>query len=87
MAGSRAADGTSVGEWEKLASLGQPIIVYMPMANLPDIMGAFERGGMAADTPAVIITSSTTADERVIETRLGTAAADAAREGSARRRC
>src|SRR5271170_8458018 len=34
MAGSRAADGTSVAEWERLASIGQPIIVYMPMANL-----------------------------------------------------
>jgi uroporphyrin-III C-methyltransferase len=81
VAGSRAADGTSAAEWEKLARTGQPIIVYMPMANLPEIMSAFERGGMAPDTPAVIISSSTTADERIIETRLGTAAADAARRG------
>src|ERR1700733_8385824 len=81
MAGSRSADGTSVAEWEKLARVGQPIIVYMPMANLPDIMSAFERGGMARDTPAVVISASTTSDERVIETSLGTAAADAAREG------
>jgi uroporphyrin-III C-methyltransferase len=81
VAGSRAADGTSAAEWEKLARTGQPIIVYMPMANLPEIMSAFERGGMAPDTPAVIISSSTTADERIIETRLGTAAADAARQG------
>ena len=80
MAGSRAADGSSVAEWEKLARVGQPIIVYMPMANLPDIMSAFERGGMAHDTPAVVISSSTTPKERVIETTLGTAAADAARE-------
>jgi uroporphyrin-III C-methyltransferase len=81
MAGSRSADGSSVAEWEKLARAGQPIIVYMPMANLPDIMSAFERGGMAQDTPAVVISSSTTSDERVIETSLGMAVADAAREG------
>ena len=81
MAGSRAADGSSVAEWEKLARVGQPIIVYMPMANLPDIMSAFERGGMAHDTPAVVISASTTPEERVIETTLGTAVADAAREG------
>jgi uroporphyrin-III C-methyltransferase len=81
MAGSRAADGSSVAEWEKLARVGQPIIVYMPMANLADIMSAFERGGMAHDTPAVVISSSTTPEERVIETTLGTAVADAAREG------
>jgi uroporphyrin-III C-methyltransferase len=81
MAGSRAADGSSAAEWEKLARTGQPIIVYMPMANLPEIMSAFERGGMAPDTPAVIISSSTTAEERIIETCLGTAAADAAMQG------
>ena len=80
MAGSRAADGSSVAEWEKLARVGQPIIVYMPMANLADIMSAFERGGLASDTPAVIISSSTTPEQRVLETCLGTAAADAARQ-------
>src|SRR5258708_25500625 len=37
VAGSRAADGSSAAEWEKLARTGQPIIVYMPMANLPAI--------------------------------------------------
>ncbi len=81
VAGSRAADGSSAAEWEKLARTGQPIIVYMPMANLPEITSAFQRGGMAPDTPAVIISSSTTAEERIIETSLGMAAADAATQG------
>lgn len=81
VAGSRAADGTSIAEWEKLASVGQPIIVYMPMANLSDIMSAFERGGMTPDMPAVAISSSTTSEERIIETCLGTAAADATTQG------
>ena len=53
----------------------------MPMANLPDIMSAFARGGMAHDTPAVVISSSTTLEERVIETSLGTAALDVERSG------
>jgi uroporphyrin-III C-methyltransferase len=44
-------------------------------------MSAFERGGMAPNTPAVLISSSTTSDERIVETSLGAAAADAAREG------
>jgi uroporphyrin-III C-methyltransferase len=81
VAGSRAADGSSAAEWEKLAGTGQPIIVYMPMANLAEIMSAFQRGGMAPDTPAVIISSSTTAEERIIETSLAMAAADAATQG------
>jgi uroporphyrin-III C-methyltransferase len=81
MAGSRSADGTSVAEWEKLAAVGQPIIVYMPMANLPDIMSAFARGGMAHDTPTVVVGSSTTLQERVIETSLATAAVDVESSG------
>lgn len=40
---------------------------------------AGKRGGRPSpDTPAVIISSSTTPEERVIETQLGTAARDAA---------
>ena len=81
MAGSRSADGTSVAEWEKLAAVGQPIIVYMPMANLPDIMSAFARGGMAHDTPAIVISSSTTPEEHVIETSLATAVVDVESSG------
>ncbi|HET6839330.1 MAG TPA: uroporphyrinogen-III C-methyltransferase [Bradyrhizobium sp.] len=80
-AGSRAADGTSSAEWESLARVGQPIILYMPMANLAEIMRAFERGGMLRDTPAIIISSATTSEERVIETELSTAATDAAKHG------
>ena len=66
MASSRSADGTSIADWERLASVGQPIIVYMPMANLPDIMSAFERGRMAHDTPTVVISSSTISEVRII---------------------
>jgi uroporphyrin-III C-methyltransferase len=81
MAGSRSADGTSVVEWEKLASVGQPIVIYMPMANLPDIMSAFERGGMAPDTPAAIISAASTPEQRVLESSLGMLAADATTHG------
>jgi uroporphyrin-III C-methyltransferase len=81
MAGSRAADGTSVAEWEKLARVGQPIVIYMPMANLPDIIGAFGRGGMAPDTPAAIISAASTPEQRVLESSLGNLAADAATHG------
>jgi uroporphyrin-III C-methyltransferase len=44
-------------------------------------MSAFERGGLASDTPAVVISSSTTPEQHVLETCLGTAAADAAKQG------
>ncbi len=80
-AGHRAEDGRSAADWEALARLGQPLILYMPMAQLPDIAAALARGGLSADTPAALIQSATTDAERVVESTLGTLASDASREG------
>jgi uroporphyrin-III C-methyltransferase len=80
-AGHRAQDGRSAADWEALAKLGQPIILYMPMAQLADITAALARGGMASDTPAAIIQGASTAEERVVESNLAKLADDARREG------
>lgn len=80
-AGHRAEDGRSAADWEALARLGQPLILYMPMAQLPEIAAALARGGLSADTPAALIQSATTGAERVVESTLGTLAVDASREG------
>lgn len=79
-AGHRAEDGQSVADWEALARLGQPLILYMPMAQLPEIAAALQRGGLAAETPAAMIQSATTGAERVVDSTLGALVADAARE-------
>jgi uroporphyrin-III C-methyltransferase len=80
-AGHRAEDGQSSADWAALAKLGQPIILYMPMAQLAEIAKALEDGGLAGDTPAALIQSATTGKERVVESRLATLAADAAAAG------
>jgi len=80
-AGHRAQDGKSAADWEALAKVGQPIILYMPMAQLADITAALQRGGMAPDMPAAIIQGASTVEERVVESKLSTLAADASREG------
>lgn len=80
-AGHRAEDGQSAADWAALARLGQPIILYMPMTQLAEIARSLEEGGLAADTPAALIQSATTGEERVVESRLGTLAADAERTG------
>lgn len=80
-AGHRAQDGRSAADWEALAKVGQPIILYMPMAQLADITAALQRGGMAPDMPAVIIQGASTAGERVVDSSLATLAGDAEREG------
>ena len=77
--GHRAVDERAGREWEALARTGQPIILYMALSHLAEIAAAFERGGLSPDTPTTIIASSTLAGERILETRLGSAAADAKR--------
>src|SRR5689334_62388 len=79
-AGHRAQDGSSAADWEALAKVGQPIVLYMPMAQLADITAALQRGGMAPDMPAAIIQGASTAEERVVESSLATLAEDATRE-------
>jgi uroporphyrin-III C-methyltransferase len=80
-AGHRAEDGSSAADWAALARLGQPIVLYMPMAQLAGIATALQEGGLPPDTSAALIQSATTEDERVVESTLGTLAADAERSG------
>jgi uroporphyrin-III C-methyltransferase len=53
----------------------------MPMAQLVEIAASLQHGGLSPDTPAVLIQSATTGEERVVESRLATLAADAAKHG------
>jgi uroporphyrin-III C-methyltransferase len=76
-AGHRADEDNAGREWEALAATGQPIILYMALAQLDKITAAFLRGGLAPETPATIISHATSDDERILETRLGDLAADA----------
>lgn len=80
-AGHRAEDDRSIADWAALAKLGQPIVLYMPMTRLAGIAAALEQGGLASDTPAALIQGATTADEKVVDSTLGSLAADAARHG------
>ena len=68
-------------QWEALARLGQPIVLYMAMAQVDVIAGALVRGGLAPDTPAAAIGSATTSRQRVLVSTLGALYADLAREG------
>lgn len=58
-------------DWAALAKTGQPIVVYMGLANLAKIAAALVQGGLAPATPAAIITAATTAEERVLVSTLG----------------
>ncbi len=80
-AGHRAEDGGSTADWEALARLGQPIVLYMPMSQLAEVSAALRKGGLPAGTPAALIQSATLPGETVVESTLGTLVEDAKKSG------
>ncbi|RWD17406.1 MAG: uroporphyrin-III methyltransferase, partial [Mesorhizobium sp.] len=62
---------------------GQPVVVYMGMANLPQIAASLLEGGLAPSTPAAVIVSATTPQERAVVATLATIAEEAAAAGLA----
>jgi uroporphyrin-III C-methyltransferase len=68
-------------DWAALAATGQPLVIYMAMHNLEKIVAALLRGGIKPHAPAAIIASATTAQERVVISRLDRLVADAQAEG------
>ena len=80
-AGHRADDDHSTADWEALARLGQPIVLYMPMTQLAGITAALMKGGLSPGTPAALLQSATTEDERVVDSTLGRLVEDAHANG------
>jgi uroporphyrin-III C-methyltransferase len=64
-------------DWGALARTGEPIILYMPMHHLDTIVHALMQGGASPQTPAAIIASATTSEERILLSTLEHLAADA----------
>lgn len=64
-------------DWAALARLGGTIVIYMGMRNLDEIAGKLIAAGRAGDTPVAIVQSASTPDQRVLETTLARAAAEA----------
>src|SRR5260221_2554919 len=53
-AGHRAEDGRSTGDWEALARLGPPILLYMPMSQLDEGAAGLQQGGPFARTAGAL---------------------------------
>ena len=68
-------------DWAAL-SRGAPVLVfYMALKHLETIAGNLIAAGRAADEPTAIVCRAATAAQRVLETTLGNAAADAVHAG------
>lgn len=70
-------------DWASLAATGQPIVVYMGLTNIDRIAAALIAGGLAPATPAAVIQSATTPDERILVATAATIAGRAEAENFA----
>ena len=57
-------------DWAALARTGQPIVIYMAMRNVEQIVEALLHGGLAPQTPAAVIIAATTPEQRIAISRL-----------------
>lgn len=81
LATGHSADAEDDLDWAALARTGQPIVVYMGLANLPRIVGALADGGLPGATPTAIIMAGTTPEEKIVVATLDTIATEAAAAG------
>ncbi len=74
MAGGSIPDNVN---WRAIAQGSPTIVLYMAMKHLDRITAALLAAGRADDEPVALISRATTKDQRVLETTLARAAADA----------
>ncbi len=77
-AGGNLPDGL---DWNAIARGAPVLIFYMALRQLDAIAMRLADHGLAGDTPVALISQATTASQRIVETRLATAAREAGRAG------
>jgi uroporphyrin-III C-methyltransferase len=82
VAGHPAADGVDHVEWEKLASMKQPLVIYMGLSRLSEIVSRLIAGGMPDETRLALIFEATLPQQKVLEMMLSDALAFAQREAA-----
>ncbi|MEX2650297.1 MAG: SAM-dependent methyltransferase, partial [Alphaproteobacteria bacterium] len=81
VAGHREADGDLDLDWDGLADPETTLVVYMGLANLPEIALRLMVAGLPDSTPAVIVADGTTPSQRVCVAPLAELPAAAIRAG------
>lgn len=65
------ADGTEAANWNKLASGGATLVIYMPGQNYTDLAGRLKAAGLSAGTPCAVISRASTPHQREFYTTTG----------------
>jgi uroporphyrin-III C-methyltransferase len=78
-----AQDGGAGPDWAALARSGLTLVIYMGVARLAATVQALHDGGLAAETPAAVVSAAHTRHQRQLLTTLGGLQAAVEREGLA----
>ncbi len=82
LATGHSAEGTvSEKDWERMAATGLPIILYMAMSNLTQIVPALIAGGAQPTLAVALVAHATTKRQRVMTSTLENVVADVAAKG------
>ena len=68
-------------DWHALANGAPTLVFYMALKHLDRIAALLTEAGRAGETPAALVVRASTKDQRVVETTLARAAADAQASG------
>lgn len=75
-----AKEGGRGPDWAALARSGLTLVVYMGVARADDVVRALRDGGLAASTPAAVVSAAHTPRQRALRCTLGTLCETVARE-------
>ncbi|MEL6912945.1 MAG: uroporphyrinogen-III C-methyltransferase [Pseudomonadota bacterium] len=74
----QTGDAPNSLDWDAIARGSQMIVIYMGMKHLPLISARLIAAGRPPEEPVALVTTATSAAQRVLETTLARAAEDAA---------
>ncbi|MFZ0805931.1 MAG: uroporphyrinogen-III C-methyltransferase [Candidatus Sulfotelmatobacter sp.] len=64
------AEGSDGANWNKLASSGATLVIYMPGCDYSEIAAKLKSAGLAADVPCAVIARATKPDQQIYFTAL-----------------
>ena len=79
--GHAGDDAITSPNWPALAATGLPLVIYMGVSRIHEIVDGLLNGGMAFDMPVAVIQNATRADQQAVITTLANTVADIALSG------